>query len=164
MQLLRYQDVKKQADVLLSMTSLIESEFNALLILFGNTWTKTHVPDQFGRGRLPLIQSMADRLLFILYYFKCYPTQEVIGYFFGISQERACQYVREFTDVLLIALKESGLAPERISEDLKKNLKSLQKRIFSSTESSARSSVRRIRKSRSNSLVERAIDTRSRTT
>jgi DDE superfamily endonuclease len=164
MQLLKYQEVKKHADVLLSMTSLTEAEFGALLILFGNAWTKTHVPDQNGRGRPPIIGAMADRLLFILYYYKCYPTQEVIGYLFGVSQERACQYVTEFTQVLLLALKESGFAPERISEELKKSSNRLLKRISSSMEPNGLSKDQRTQKNKDNSTAERDVDTLSRMT
>jgi hypothetical protein len=164
MQLLRYQEVRKHPDVLLSMTSLTEQEFGALLILFGNAWTKTHPPDPLKRGRPPLIEAMADRLLFILYYYRCYPTQEIIGYLFGISQERACQFVSECTDVLQLALKESGFAPERISEELKKSSSKLLKRISSSMAPNDPSKGPKTPRNRNSTTAESSTGTRSRMT
>jgi hypothetical protein len=133
---LSYQDLAKHPDTFLAFTGLTVPEFRQILVYFGNSWTKSHPLDQLGRGRPPIINSMQDRLLFILHYYKCYPIQEVIGYLFGISQERANVCIKECTDVLLVALRESGFAPERVPEALKKNLMKLQKRISSSTEQS----------------------------
>ena len=159
-----YQEVKEHPDTFLTMTGLTVEEFKEVLLLFGSAWSKEHVVDELGRGRPPSIASMQDRLLFILFYYKCYPLQQVLGFLFGISQERASESIKECTDVLLGAVRESGLAPERISEALKKSLDKIYRRITSSTEQSGPSSDLATKKSKRNSTAEKAINMRSRTT
>src|SRR5262249_39820671 len=50
------------------------------------------------------LSSMADKLLFILFYFKIYPLQEVIALLFGMSQGRANEWIRKLSTVLKLAL------------------------------------------------------------
>src|SRR5262245_16008260 len=45
---------------------------------------------QRGGGCKPLLAPIADRLLFILFYFKVYPPQAIQAFFFGMSQAQAC--------------------------------------------------------------------------
>jgi hypothetical protein len=47
---------------------------------------------------------MEDKLLFILFYFKFYPIQAVLGYFFGLSQAQANEGIHRLTPVLHTAL------------------------------------------------------------
>ena len=155
---IQYQEVKEHPDTFLTMTGLTLDEFKELLLLFGSAWTKKHIPDEFGRGRPPIIASMQDRLLFILFYYKCYPLQQVLGYLFGISQESASQCIKECTDIFLEAMREAKLAPERISEELKKSLSKIHQRITSSTEQSGQSSDPRTTRSKRSSIAGRAIN------
>ena len=159
MAVLTYQMVKDHADAHMAMTGLNAKEFRALLLLFGSTWTKMYVADEFGRGRPPAIKSMEDRLFFILYYYKCYPLQEVIGFLFGISQERVSETVQKFTEVLLKAFEDSGFAPEKVPEDLKKSLNKIRNRLTLQMEPSAPSSGRKARRDNENSTVERRSGT-----
>src|SRR6185436_15746750 len=55
---------------------------------------------QKGGGRKPFLCSDADRLLFILFYFKVYPLQAVQAFFFGMSQAQACEWIHRLTPVL----------------------------------------------------------------
>jgi hypothetical protein len=59
---------------------------------------------QRGGGRKPILLSEADRLLFILFYFKVYPLQTVQGFFFGMSQAQACEWIHRLSPVLNLAL------------------------------------------------------------
>ncbi len=59
---------------------------------------------QPGGGRKPLLRSDADRLLFILFYFKVYPLQAVQAFFFSMSQAQACEWIHRLTPVLNQAL------------------------------------------------------------
>lgn len=153
-------ELKDHPDTFLSMTSLSVEEFRQMVPMFGSIWSKAHAVD----GRPPAIKSMQDRLLFILFYFKCHPLQQVLGYLFGLSQERASELIDEYTDILLEMVRVYGLAPERISEELKKSLNKLQHRITSSTGPSGPSKDPKTRKSRKTSTVEKATSTLSRTT
>ena len=56
---------------------------------------------------------MADKLLFILFYFRQYPTQEVQGYLFGIGQPQANEWIHRLTGVLNQALGDELQLPER---------------------------------------------------
>ena len=51
---------------------------------------------QKGGGRRSLLCSDADRLLFILFYFKVYPLQAVQAFFFEMSQAQACEWIAHF--------------------------------------------------------------------
>lgn len=63
----------------MAMTSLSRSEFDELLVSFAAAWDEEADRDRSKGGRPPVIASMADRLLFILFYLKTYPLQEVIA-------------------------------------------------------------------------------------
>ena len=73
---------------------------------------------QRGGGRKPLLRSDADRLLFILFYFKVYPLQAVQGFFFGMSQAQACEWIHRLTPVLNQALGFQKQLPARKAADV----------------------------------------------
>lgn len=57
-----------------------------------------------GGGRKPRLRTPADRLLFILVYFKLYPLQDVQAFLFGMSQAQAWDWIHRLTTVLNQAL------------------------------------------------------------
>lgn len=61
---------------------------------------------------------MTDKLLFILYYFKAYPLQEILAFEFGMSQAQACEWIATLSPVLEQALSRLGQSPERDSAHL----------------------------------------------
>jgi hypothetical protein len=73
---------------------------------------------QPGGGRKPILSSPADRLLFILFYFKLYPLQAVQGFFFGMSQAQACEWIHRLTPVLNRTLGYERQLPARKAADL----------------------------------------------
>jgi len=120
-----YTTAKKDEATFLSLTSLTVSEFDILCIQFAEKWieiTKDDLKDAANGGRPPGIKTIEDRLLFILFYLKTYPLQEVIGYCFGISQETANQQIHLLSNVLSKTLKKMGHAPPRVSEEMLKKL------------------------------------------
>jgi hypothetical protein len=158
-----FAELKDHPDTFLSMTGLSVDEFRQLVPMFGSIWTKTHAADGQEQGRRPAIRSMQDRLIFILFYYKCHPLQQILGYLFGVSQERACELIHEYTEIMLEMVRENGLAPERISEELKKSLSKIHKGITSSMQPSDPSSDPKTKTSRKNSTAGRVINTPSRT-
>jgi hypothetical protein len=68
---------------------------------------------QPGGGRPATLYRGADRLLFILFYFRQYPIQEVQGYLFGISQGQANVWIHRLTPVLNAALGYEMQLPAR---------------------------------------------------
>jgi DDE superfamily endonuclease/Helix-turn-helix of DDE superfamily endonuclease len=73
---------------------------------------------QRGGGRKPLLLSDADRLLFILFYFKVYPLQAVQAFFFSMSQAQACEWIHRLTPVLNHALGFEQQLPARKAADV----------------------------------------------
>jgi hypothetical protein len=106
--LITYDQVKDNLKVLRAMTSLDPSEFETLLADFEKTWEADchahQLPDadrerEVGGGRKAVLQTGADKLLFILFYFKIYPLQEILGFLFGMSQGTACIWVHRLSAV-----------------------------------------------------------------
>ncbi|MFM7449159.1 MAG: transposase family protein, partial [Leptolyngbyaceae cyanobacterium] len=64
-------------------------------------------------GRKAHLTLHRDKLLFILFYFRHYPTQEVQGFLFGMSQAQTSEWIRRLTQVLNQALGKEQQLPER---------------------------------------------------
>ena len=105
---MNYAELKHRSRILQSLTGLNTSEFEALLPSFGDAWACLE-RDTFeredrqrarGAGRKAELARLADKLLFILVYFRQYPTQEVQGYLFGIGQAQANEWIHRLTGVL----------------------------------------------------------------
>jgi hypothetical protein len=120
--MLCYDKVRNKPNVLLSFTSLTEPEFEKLLIAFQHAWKQyieaEFIVDrerlrQYGGGRKPALKTAADRLLFILFYLKTYPLQEVLAFLFDMSQAQANEWIYRLTKVLKMALGDLACLPER---------------------------------------------------
>lgn len=66
-----------------------------------------------GGGRKGGLKTMKDKLFFILFYLKNYPTFDVLGYEFGLDRSKACVNVHKISKVLLDSLFELGVLPKR---------------------------------------------------
>ncbi len=109
----------------ISLTSLTISEFNELCKIFSIQWekyTNQESKDPKNGGRPPSLKTIEDRLLFILYYLKTYPLQEVIAYCFEINQGTANVLIHQLSHILKLTLAELGCVPARITEDMIKRL------------------------------------------
>jgi hypothetical protein len=116
--MLCYEELKLKPKTLMAMTSLRPSEFEALLAGFTAAWNEEAGSAPSKGGRPPVIAGMADRLLFILFYLKTYPLQEVIAHLFGVSQPQANFLVHQFAAVLGKALGAGGHKPARLTDDM----------------------------------------------
>ena len=56
---------------------------------------------------------MNDKLVFLLYYLKVYPTFDVLGAQFGMSRSKACENVHALRPILYKALQNLGVMPYR---------------------------------------------------
>jgi len=65
--------------------------------------TKKSRKRRYGGGRKPRLASMEDKLLFILFYFKVYPLQEVMAFLFETSQGRVNEWIHQLSTVLKMA-------------------------------------------------------------
>ena len=121
-----YAELRTKPRTLCSLTGLRVQEFEALLPSFGDAW-ETFVQDTFqregrqramGAGRKAHLSDREDKLLFILMYVRLYPTQEVQGVLFGMSQAQANQWIHRLTRVLNQALGYEQHLPEREAANL----------------------------------------------
>ena len=118
-----YDAVKNRPALLLAMTSLTQPEFDALLVTFHQVWeayiqqTYHQRPDRhrhYGGGQQPsTLVAIEDKLLFILYYLKAYPLQEIFAFEFGMAQSPANEWIHVLTPILQEALDRGGFLPER---------------------------------------------------
>ncbi|MBD1852780.1 transposase family protein [Cyanobacteria bacterium FACHB-502] len=119
--MLNYAQVQNKPRVLQSLTGLSVDEFEQLFVSFERAWgdylEQHHIQAprarRYGRGRKPQLQDNWDKLLFILVYFRLYPTQEVQGFLFGIGQPQAHEWVHKLTPILNTALGYEKQLPER---------------------------------------------------
>jgi len=75
-----------------------------------------------GGGRKSALLTIEDKLVFILFYFKLYPIQEVMGYFFGFGQPQANEWIHRLTSVLNAALGYEKKLPARKAADMEQIL------------------------------------------
>ena len=66
-----------------------------------------------GGGRKSAIPTIEDKLLFILFYFRLYPLQEVQGFLFGMSQPQANFWIHRLAPILNQALGYEMQLPAR---------------------------------------------------
>ena len=104
-----------------AFTGLDQSEFEKLLVSFAMAYhaylydqhvTKQARKRRYGGGRKPRLASMEDKLLFILFYCKVYPLQEVLACLFETSQGRVNAWIHTLSTVLHRALEEAQALPE----------------------------------------------------
>jgi hypothetical protein len=98
-----YHQVKEHPKLFLAMTGLTHTEFEQLLLHFPYAWdqyVKQHDVDrdnrqrQYGGGRSEeTLVNIEDKLLFILYYVKVYPLQEILACEFGLVQSTANEWI-----------------------------------------------------------------------
>src|SRR5262247_4546110 len=128
---LSYQRLKHHHRALRPFTGLDQAEFATLLLHFEMAYhaymydqhvTKKSRQRRYGAGRKPRLAIMEDKLLFILFYFKVYPLQEVIAFLFGTSQGRVNEWIHTLSMVLQMALGEVQALPERNPKNLEQTL------------------------------------------
>ena len=115
---------------------LKKEEFNFLVELFweiekeikkeeyeerlkNNKWKSVRMGSLSGNTKL---KTSEDKLFFLLYYLKSYPTFDVLWFYFWLSRSGACQNVHRNLPILQRLLQELWISPKRkleTSEDLK---------------------------------------------
>jgi hypothetical protein len=123
-----YNQIKARPKLLLAMTSLTQDEFDQLLLHFQHAWDqfvrqnyvdRAHRQRQYGGGRSEeTLVTLEDKLLFILYYIKVYPLQEVLAFEFGMVQSTAHEWIHLLSAVLKQALDHGGYVPKRDAKQL----------------------------------------------
>jgi hypothetical protein len=123
-----YNQIKARPKLLLAMTGLTQDEFDQLLLHFQHAWDqfvrqnyvdRANRQRQYGGGRSEAtLVTLEDKLLFILYYMKVYPLQEVLAFEFGMVQSTAHEWIHLLSAVLKQALDHGGYVPKRDAKQL----------------------------------------------
>ena len=108
-----------------SLTGVSQAQFEILL----DTFTMTYIEIQWqtyqdglaagtrkrhpGGGRKGALPTMTDKLLFLLYYFKVYPTFDVLGTQFDMSRSKANENLYKLVPVLYQTLVHLDVMPHR---------------------------------------------------
>ena len=110
-----------------AVTSLAAAEFATLAEQFQAPWGRLQARRPLagqprrraaGGGRRGALPDARHKLLFILIYYKAYPTQELMGAIFGLSQPQVCAWVHRLSPLLEKVLGRELHLPERQAENL----------------------------------------------
>lgn len=130
--MLNYAKIKDKPRIFRSFTGLTLPAFCHLLTAFAQAeeqaWQQQEAQRrqprqrQRGGGRKPTLVALEDKLVFILFYFKFYPTQEVLGFLFDLGQPQANEWIHRLTPLLNAALGYDQQLPARQAADLEQLL------------------------------------------
>jgi hypothetical protein len=114
--------------LLRSLTGLNRKAFDELCEVFSAVYQETLQSDPKprkrarGGGRKARLQSMESKLFFILFYFKCYPTFDVLSFLFDLERGRANRWMHRLQAILETALGKKMALPERKLESIEQFL------------------------------------------
>jgi hypothetical protein len=91
----------KPAPIFLEFESLVVT-FRPVLQKYQGTRKKKR-KRAVGGGRKHTLKIAAERLFFILFYVKCYPTMDLAGFLFGVDRSRIQRWVKELLPLLIQA-------------------------------------------------------------
>lgn len=101
-----------------ALTGLSYQEFSDLVPMFTKALyeTRMHRPNRErlpGGGQKGILKTTEDKLFFILFYLKTYPTFDVLAFFVGKSRGRTCEAGHYYLRILEKALAKKVVLPER---------------------------------------------------
>ncbi len=132
-----------------ALTGLSQAQFDHLLPVFTDLYqaaqqqtydkgvasgTRRRKPGGGSKGKL---STMADKLQFVLYYYKTYPTFDVLGQQFEMARSKANEHLHKLSPMLYDTLVHLELMPYRelaTPEDLKAALQGVDRLLIDATE------------------------------
>jgi hypothetical protein len=112
--------------LLRALTGLNRKAFDELLVPFAAAWqeAKSAKPRQRapGGGKKARLLSVEEKLFYILFYFKCYPTCDVAGFLFDFDRSQANRWMHRLQAVLEDALGQKMALPKRKLETIEQFL------------------------------------------
>jgi hypothetical protein len=132
--MIHFEQLKNKPALLKCLTGLTLEGFIALLAAFEVAYeadvaqrdSERQAPRQRGRGagQKGALPEVADKLVFILFYFRLYPVQMAQGFFFGMGQPQAHEWIHRLSPVLKVALGYDVQLPARSPQAIKAILES----------------------------------------
>jgi DDE superfamily endonuclease/Helix-turn-helix of DDE superfamily endonuclease len=113
--------VKRDDRLLRALTGLNLKALTALQPSFAQAVAEAPIPRRsqqprersVGGGRKPRLASVEDKLIYILFYFKCYPTFDLAGLLFDLDRSQANRWMHRLQPVLEAALGQQLALPKR---------------------------------------------------
>lgn len=105
--------------LLRALSGLNQKAFNELCEVFGAVYQEALERDPRprkrarGGGRKARLGSIEAKVFFILFYYKCYPTFDVLGFLFDLERGRSHRWVHRLQGILETALGKKMVLPER---------------------------------------------------
>lgn len=130
---MRYEEARKKPRVFQQLTGMKPEEFDKLLPAFEAAYEEDE--RQRGKtgspaGRKAVLLTHADKLFFVLFYLRHYPTQEVLGFLFGIGQVQANHWIHRLAPVIKKALGDEHQLPGRVAADVKRLMEACPELVF----------------------------------
>lgn len=121
--MLHYDELQSNPRKFLALTGLTVKEFQALLPAFESVYLQRYPANKtqagqrrkrkVGGGRKGSLDTIEQKLLFVLVYLKTYPVQTLLGQVLDVSQSRANDWLHRLLPILHTALDDLGVLPER---------------------------------------------------
>lgn len=107
--------------LMLAITGVTPQEFQNLIPAFSQAWLeekrKQHRKDakerKLGGGRIGFLKTTAEKLFFILFYYKCYPTYDVLSFIYDCNRSNACRRQFQLSNTIEKTLGKKLTLPER---------------------------------------------------
>ena len=113
---------------------LTKSVFESLLPLFEKALTNVVNEKKSGAGHPYKLKTSREKLFFVLYYLKNYPTYDVLGVEFGMHRSNAFRNVNKYMLALKSALSNSDVMPANSITELNTKLTDVRLIIVDGTE------------------------------
>lgn len=113
--------VLKSPRTMSALTGVTPLEFKQLLPEFIKVWTHSKRTQHrrganiraIGAGRKGFLKSMEAKLFYILFYYKCYPTYDLLGVIYDCNRSNSCRRQFELSEILEKTLGRKLVLPER---------------------------------------------------
>lgn len=96
---LRYSNLKKKPTVFKRLFGVSPQEFEEILTKVEPLFTKK-ILDGYKRPGRPYKHDLAEHLLMLLLYYRCYVTQEFVGCLFDLDKSRVCRMIKALEPLL----------------------------------------------------------------
>ena len=119
--MLNLQRLMRDDRLLRALTGLNRKAFEELKTAFVQALLEEEVPRRSkkprqreeGAGRKPRLETIEEKLIYILFYFKCYPTFDLAGIIFDLDRSQANRWMHRLQKVLEKALGQKMVLPKR---------------------------------------------------
>ena len=119
--MIQLEKVLKNDRLMRALTGLNGQEFTKLVPDFEKQWLgfrqkrydgNIHRERKPGGGRKGFVKTTSEKLFFVLLH-KCYPTYDVLSFFYGCNRSNACRRQQKLSRVLEATLKRKLVLPKR---------------------------------------------------